>query len=382
MKVTQVLCAAGPVDAVTNQALACRALFGAWGWEGEDYSRGDRARACRAAIRAAAARARGRATATCCCCTTRAMLAASSELFELPPAQLADLPQHHAGAVLLGARAGRGRPLRARAAASSPSSAAASGALAGVSEYNAARAARADAAATRRDPGAVRPRAGSAPPAPSRPAGPPTILFVGRLAPAQAPGPRDPRVRAATARAAPDARLVLVGTPLSPDFEAHAARAGRASWRPGAVTLRARDLARAARRRTTAPPHVFLCLSEHEGFCIPLLEAFHFGVPVIARDAGAVGEVVGDAGVLLGPEDDGSSVGRRAAADRRRRRRAARRAASARASAGSTPTTYARTAARLRDGARRAGGGDERARAARARAQPRLGSTARCSSAG
>ena len=27
MRVTQVLCAAGPVDAVTNQALACRALF-------------------------------------------------------------------------------------------------------------------------------------------------------------------------------------------------------------------------------------------------------------------------------------------------------------------------------------------------------------------
>jgi glycosyltransferase involved in cell wall biosynthesis len=48
---------------------------------------------------------------------------------------------------------------------------------------------------------------------------------------------------------------------------------------------------------------VFLCLSEHEGFCIPLLEALHFGVPVIARDAGAVAEVLDDAGVLLGPED-------------------------------------------------------------------------------
>jgi glycosyltransferase involved in cell wall biosynthesis len=55
--------------------------------------------------------------------------------------------------------------------------------------------------------------------------------------------------------------------------------------------------------------HVFLCLSEHEGFCIPLLEAFHFGVPVVARDAGAIGEVVGDAGVLLGEEDGVSTVG-------------------------------------------------------------------------
>jgi glycosyltransferase involved in cell wall biosynthesis len=39
-----------------------------------------------------------------------------------------------------------------------------------------------------------------------------------------------------------------------------------------------------------------------------LLEAFHFGVPVIARDAAAVGEVVGDAGVLLGDDDGVATV--------------------------------------------------------------------------
>ena len=38
MKVTQVLCAAGPVDAVTNQALAWRAQFARWGWEGDDFT--------------------------------------------------------------------------------------------------------------------------------------------------------------------------------------------------------------------------------------------------------------------------------------------------------------------------------------------------------
>jgi hypothetical protein len=36
LRVHQVLCAAGPVDAVTNQGLACRALFDAWGWRGDD----------------------------------------------------------------------------------------------------------------------------------------------------------------------------------------------------------------------------------------------------------------------------------------------------------------------------------------------------------
>ncbi|HEV3054716.1 MAG TPA: hypothetical protein VGX45_08695, partial [Solirubrobacteraceae bacterium] len=38
MRVSQVLCAAGPVDAVTNQGLACRELFDGWGWQGADYS--------------------------------------------------------------------------------------------------------------------------------------------------------------------------------------------------------------------------------------------------------------------------------------------------------------------------------------------------------
>jgi glycosyltransferase involved in cell wall biosynthesis len=40
---------------------------------------------------------------------------------------------------------------------------------------------------------------------------------------------------------------------------------------------------------------VMLSLSEHEGFCVPLLEAFHFGVPVVARPAGGMPEVGGDA---------------------------------------------------------------------------------------
>ena len=45
--------------------------------------------------------------------------------------------------------------------------------------------------------------------------------------------------------------------------------------------------------------HLFLCLSEHEGFCVPLQEAMHFGLPVLAYDAGAVGETLHGGGVLL-----------------------------------------------------------------------------------
>ncbi|MBP5465699.1 MAG: glycosyltransferase, partial [Treponema sp.] len=44
---------------------------------------------------------------------------------------------------------------------------------------------------------------------------------------------------------------------------------------------------------------VFVCLSEHEGFCVPLLEAMQYKVPIIAFDSSAVPETLGKAGLLL-----------------------------------------------------------------------------------
>jgi len=43
----------------------------------------------------------------------------------------------------------------------------------------------------------------------------------------------------------------------------------------------------------------FLCMSEHEGFCIPLLEAMHFQVPVIAYRSSAVPETLGGASIVV-----------------------------------------------------------------------------------
>jgi glycosyltransferase involved in cell wall biosynthesis len=103
----------------------------------------------------------------------------------------------------------------------------------------------------------------------------------------------------------PDARLVLVGTPLSDAFGASLRRLAN-ELAPDAVTF-ASGLSPAELWRCYRDAGAFLCLSEHEGFCIPLVEALHFGVPVIARDAGAVGEVIAGAGVLLSGAD-GSAV--------------------------------------------------------------------------
>jgi L-malate glycosyltransferase len=47
---------------------------------------------------------------------------------------------------------------------------------------------------------------------------------------------------------------------------------------------------------------VFVCLSRHEGFCVPLIEAMAHGVPVVARATTAVADTVAGAGLLL-PDD-------------------------------------------------------------------------------
>jgi glycosyltransferase involved in cell wall biosynthesis len=45
--------------------------------------------------------------------------------------------------------------------------------------------------------------------------------------------------------------------------------------------------------------HLYLSMSEHEGFCVPLLEAMHFRVPIVAFAGGAVPETLGAAGLLV-----------------------------------------------------------------------------------
>jgi len=48
---------------------------------------------------------------------------------------------------------------------------------------------------------------------------------------------------------------------------------------------------------------LFLCASEHEGFCVPIIEAFHKGVPVLAYAATAVPATMDGGGVLYDSQD-------------------------------------------------------------------------------
>jgi glycosyltransferase involved in cell wall biosynthesis len=65
---------------------------------------------------------------------------------------------------------------------------------------------------------------------------------------------------------------------------------------PGAVT----DWELAAYYRTAS---VYISMSEHEGFCAPLVEAMAADVPVLAYASTAVPETLGGAGVLFAPKD-------------------------------------------------------------------------------
>ena len=110
----------------------------------------------------------------------------------------------------------------------------------------------------------------------------------------------------------------------SPSTAATARPAPRSRWSAATAASRAtaaalEDLVGADRRRAGcaspagsrdaerdgvyARADAYLCMSEHEGFCAPLVEALARGVPVVARRAAAVPETLGGAGLLVDEPD-------------------------------------------------------------------------------
>jgi glycosyltransferase involved in cell wall biosynthesis len=54
---------------------------------------------------------------------------------------------------------------------------------------------------------------------------------------------------------------------------------------------------------------LFVSLSEHEGFCVPLVEAMFFEVPIVALGTTAIPETLGDAGLLVSPDATAEEIG-------------------------------------------------------------------------
>lgn len=47
---------------------------------------------------------------------------------------------------------------------------------------------------------------------------------------------------------------------------------------------------------------LFLCMSDHEGFCVPLVEAMNFEIPIVAKAVAAVPETMGKGGMAVSRE--------------------------------------------------------------------------------
>ena len=123
-------------------------------------------------------------------------------------------------------------------------------------------------------------------------------VFVGRVAPHKC---QHDVVRALAAYRRlydPEARLHIVGGVGSHAYFTMLERYVAALGLGGAVRLTG-SVSAAALKAYYASADAFVCLSEHEGFCVPVVEAMRLSVPVVAYASAAVPETVAGAGVLL-----------------------------------------------------------------------------------
>ena len=123
------------------------------------------------------------------------------------------------------------------------------------------------------------------------------ILFVGRIAPNKCI--EDLMLAFAWyQRANPFSRLIIVGSEASCPRYALMLRmlAAQLELPNVCFTGFVSDAARAACYQLA---DVFVCTSRHEGYCLPLIEAMTYGVPVISRSAGGTPEALDGAGVMF-----------------------------------------------------------------------------------
>jgi len=131
------------------------------------------------------------------------------------------------------------------------------------------------------------------------------LLFVGRLSPNKAQHHLVEALWCYRRRYDPAARLHLVGPAITPGY-ADAVRSFADELGLGDAVVHGEHLTPGQLAAWYADADVFVCLSDHEGFCIPLLEAMHFDLPIVAYAAGAVPETLGNAGIVLDTKRPGT----------------------------------------------------------------------------
>jgi L-malate glycosyltransferase len=127
-------------------------------------------------------------------------------------------------------------------------------------------------------------------------------LFVGRIAPNKCQHDVIGAFAAYRRMFDPAARLTLVGSATAARY-LRALQQLAASLDLGDSVTIADNVPFPDLLAHFATADVFVCMSEHEGFCVPVLEAMELGVPVVAYDAAAVPETLAGSGVLLEDKD-------------------------------------------------------------------------------
>jgi L-malate glycosyltransferase len=127
-------------------------------------------------------------------------------------------------------------------------------------------------------------------------------LFVGRIAPNKCQHDVIGAFAAYRRLFDPAARLTLVGSATAIRYLRALQQLSESLELGDSVTI-ADNVAFPELLAHFATADVFVCMSEHEGFCVPVLEAMELGVPVVAYDAAAVPETLAGSGVLLDDKD-------------------------------------------------------------------------------
>jgi len=126
----------------------------------------------------------------------------------------------------------------------------------------------------------------------------PVFLYVGKISPHKAPHDLVAMLAAYRQLYGPGATLTIVGSPLGDRYLAALVDYIDALGLAAAVTF-AGSLSAAELEAHWAAADVFVTASDHEGFCVPLVEAMGHRLPVVAYATAAIPETVADAGLLL-----------------------------------------------------------------------------------
>lgn len=134
----------------------------------------------------------------------------------------------------------------------------------------------------------------------------PVVLSVGQIYPHKRPDLLVAAFHHLAGGLLPTANLVLAGPARLPRYASAIRRYIDRLALGSHVTLTG-EISREELAGWYRTADIFVTASEHEGFCVPLVEAMALEVPILARGNAAIPGTIGDAGVVL-PGDAGPSV--------------------------------------------------------------------------